>query len=138
MSYPTYLFPNDTRTDFLKFGYCGKYNYILEVPPGTVVLAEGKNLYPNAFTIIDDDCEVELLDGRIIPGTEFNTSDKFTINEFPIGRITTNITGLAYLLYESNIFDIVSLGGPETGTIKIITESGIYIITENGFKLLKE
>lgn len=146
MSYPIYLFPNDTRTDFLKYGYCGKYNYVLPVPPGTVVITTGDRLLPRAFTIINNDCEVELVDGRVFPGSDFNSTDLFTINEFPVGRITTNSSGLAYLLYENNIFDIVAsaeeggeTGGPGgAGTIKIITESGIYIITETGFKLIKE
>lgn len=139
MSYPTNLYPNDTRTDFLKFGYCGKYNYVLPVPPNTVILTTSKTLLPNAFTIINDDLEVELLDGRVFPGSSFNSADKFTINKFPVGRITTNSSGWAYLLYAVNIFDAVAEGGGgDTGTIKIITESGIYIITENGFKLITE
>ena len=142
MAYPTQIRNVDRGNDFLNYGYVGKYNYALYVPPNTVVLTKTKSLIPEGFVIVNDDLEVETFvpgdgDGITLQGNQFDTTKNWTVYDVAMQRITTNSTGEAYLLYSTSIFDLIDTGGG-TAEIAIITEDGIYIITEDGFTLVTE
>lgn len=92
----------DNTSQFEKYGYHGQYNKIVKVNGVTEFNATGSNYGAKAF-VVENATGVTIYPaagGSELPGSLFNVTDKFTINEIGISKVNiANASGIVYILY---------------------------------------
>jgi len=86
--------------DFERLGHPGKWLKSIKVDPATIINLTGSNYGASGIIITNNDCDITLSGGGVIPGSTLATN---TIHELSISRLDTKVAGVVYVLFRNHL-----------------------------------